>query len=93
MTDSMVQINRIFGHLIVNAFLSIRLYISLLQCYSVLSDILVNIELWIPLERGSNVLSSGKDFICLSPLSKLKFAVRFCSIYTKPVQCYSVLSD
>ena len=32
---------------------------SSLQCYSVLSDILVKNELCIPLERGSNVLSTG----------------------------------
>ena len=44
---------------------------SLLQCYSVLSDILVKNELCIPLERGSNVLSTGEVFICLSPPSKL----------------------
>ena len=61
-----------------------------LQCYSVLSDILVKIGLCIPLERGSNVLPTGKGFICLSPPSKLKVAVLFCSIL---VQCYSVLSD
>ena len=45
--------------------------ISSLQCYSVLSDILVKNELCISLERGSNVLSTGKGFICLSPPSKL----------------------
>ena len=33
--------------------------ISSLQCFSVLSDILVKNELCIPLERGSNVLSTG----------------------------------
>ena len=54
---------------------------SSLQCYSVLSDILVKNELCIPLERGSNVLSTGEVFICISPHSKLKIAVRFCSIY------------
>ena len=54
--------------------------ISSIQCYSVLSDILVKNELCIPLERGSNVLSTGEDFICLSPPSKLKIAVFFCSI-------------
>ena len=58
-------------------------YKSSLQCYSVLSDILVNNELCIPLERRSNVLSTGEGFICLSPPSKLKIAVRFCSIYKK----------
>ena len=45
--------------------------ISSLQCYSVLSDILVKNKLCISLERGSNVLSTGKGFICLSPPSKL----------------------
>ena len=54
---------------------------SSLHCYSVLSDILVENELCIPLERGANVLSTGKGFICLSPRSKLKIAVLFCSIY------------
>ena len=44
---------------------------SSLQCYSVLSDILVKNELCIPLERGSNVISTGEGFICLSPPSKL----------------------
>ena len=29
------------------------------------------------LERGSNVLPTGEDFICLSPPSKLKIAVLF----------------
>ena len=59
------------------------LYLSSLQCYSVLSDILVKNELCIPLERGSNVLPTGEGFICLSPPSKLKIAVLFCSIYKK----------
>ena len=54
--------------------------ISSLQCYSVLSDILVKIELCIPLESESSVLSSCNDCACLSPASKLKFAVLFCSI-------------
>ena len=54
---------------------------SSLQCYSVLSNILAKNELCIPLERGSNVLSTGEDFICLSPPSKFKIAVLFCSIY------------
>ena len=56
---------------------------SSLQCYSVLSDILVKNELCIPLERGSNVLSTGEGFICLSPASKLKIAVLCCSIFKK----------
>ena len=53
---------------------------SSLQCYSVLSDILVKIELCIPLESESSVLSTCNAFVCLSPPSKLKFAVLFCSI-------------
>ena len=56
---------------------------SSLQCYNVLSDILVKNELCKPLERGSNVLSTGEGFICLSPASKLKIAVLFCSIFKK----------
>ena len=52
-----------------------------LQCYSVLSDILVKRELCIPLERGYNVPSTGEGFVCLSP----KIAVRFCSIYKKTI--------
>ena len=59
------------------------MYISSLQCNGVLSDILVKNELCIPLERGSNALSTGEGFICLSPPSMLKIAVRFCSIYKK----------
>ena len=54
--------------------------ISSLQCYSVLSDIWVKIELCIPLESESSVLSTYNAFVCLSPPSKLKFAVLFCSI-------------
>ena len=49
----------------------IYIHISSLQCYSVLSDIFIKNELCIPLERGSNVLSTGEGFICLSPPSKL----------------------
>ena len=56
-----------------------------IQCYNVLSDILVKNKVCIPLERGSNVLSNGGGFICLSPPSKLKIAVLFCSIYKKTV--------
>ena len=51
---------------------------TLLQCYSVLSNILVKNELCIPLERGSIVISTGDDFICLSTPSKLAIAVLFC---------------
>ena len=65
--------------------------ISSLQCYSVLSDILVKNELCIPLERGSNVLSTDEGFICLSPPSKLKIAVRFCSIYKKTISFSAIV--
>ena len=64
---------------------------SSLQCYSVLSDILVKNELCITLERGSNVLSTGEGFICLSPPSKLKIAVRFCSIYKKTISFSAIV--
>ena len=67
------------------------IYISSLQCYSVLSDILVKNELCIPLERGSNVLSSGEGFICLSPPSKLKIVVHFCSIYKKTISFSAIV--
>ena len=70
--------------------LSTALIFSSLQCYSVLSDILVKIELCIPLERGSNV-STGEGFICLSPPSKLKIAVRFCSIYKKTISFSAIV--
>ena len=62
-----------------------------LQCYSVLSDILVKNELCIPLERGSNVLSTGEGFICLSPPSKLKIAVHFCCIYKKTISFSAIV--
>ena len=65
--------------------------ISSLQCYSVLSDILVKNELCIPLERGSNVLSTGEGFICLSPPIKLKIAVHFCSIYKKTISFSAIV--
>ena len=65
--------------------------VSSLQCYSVLNDILVKIELCIPLERESNVLSTGKGFICSSPLSKPKSAVLFCYIYTKPISFSAIV--
>ena len=67
------------------------LVISSLQCYSVLSDILVKNELCIPLERGSNVLSTGEGFVCLSRPSKLKIAVRFCSIYKKTISFSAIV--
>ena len=66
-------------------------YLSSLQCYSVLSDILVKNELCIPLERESNVLSTGEGFICLSPPSKLKIAVPFCSIYKKTISFRAIV--
>ena len=62
------------------------------QCYSVLSDILVKIELCIPLERGSNVLSTGQGFIFLCPPSKLKISVLFCSIYKKKTISFSAIA-
>ena len=64
---------------------------SSLQCYSVLSDILVKNELCIPLERGSNVLSTGEALICLSPPSKLKIAVLFCSIYKMTISFSAIV--
>ena len=64
---------------------------SSLQCYSVLSDMLVKNELCIPLKRGSNVLSTGEGFICLSPPSKVKFAVLFCSIYKKTISFSAIV--
>ena len=48
-------------------------------------DILVKNELCKLLERGSNVISTGKGSFCLSPHSKLKIAVRFCSIYKRSI--------
>ena len=62
-----------------------------LQCYSVLSDILVKNELCIPLERGSKVLSPGEGFICLFPTSKLKIAVHFCSISKKTISFSAIV--
>ena len=64
---------------------------SSLQCYSVLSDIWVKNELCIPLERGSNVLSTSEGFICLSLPSKLKIAVLFCSIYKKTISFSAIV--
>ena len=58
---------------------------SSLQCYSVLNDILVKNELCIPFERGSNVLSTGEGFIYISPPSKLKITVLFCSISSSAI--------
>ena len=64
----------------VNSLLDVIIYISSIQCYSVLSDLCVKIELCIPLELESSVLSTGNAFVCLSPPSKLKFVVLLCSI-------------
>ena len=62
-----------------------------LQCYSVLSDVLVKYKFCIPLKRESNVLSTGEGFICLSPASKLKIAVLFCSIYKKTISFSAIV--
>ena len=64
---------------------------SSLQCYSVLSDILVKSELCIPLESGLNVLSTGEGFICLCSPSKLKISVLFCSIYKKTISLSAIV--
>ena len=69
----------------------ISLVTSSPQCSSVLSDILVKNELCIPLERGSNVISTGEGFICLSPPSKLKIAVLFFSIYKKTISFSAIV--
>ena len=63
---------------------------SSLQCYGVLSDILVKNVLCIPLGRGLNVLSTGGGFICISLPSKLKIAVRFCS-YKKTISFSAIV--
>ena len=57
----------------------------------VLSDTLVKNKLCIPLERGLNVLSTGEGFTCLSPPSKLKIVVRFCSIYKKTISFSAIV--
>ena len=44
-----------------------------------------------PLEKGSNVLSTGEDFICISPPSKLIIAVLFCSIYKKTISFNAIV--
>ena len=73
----------------------INVHMSSLQSYSVLSGIWVKIELCIPLESESSVLSTGYAFVCLSPPSKLKFAVLFCSIciWVKIVLCIPLESE
>ena len=48
-------------------------------------------ELYIPLEPESSVLSTGNASVCLSPPSKLKFAVLFCSIYTELISFSAIL--
>ena len=54
----------------------------------------MKIELCIPLESESSVLSTGNAFVCLSPHSKLKFDVLFCYLQRADfVQCSTVLSD
>ena len=65
--------------------------IASLQCYSVLSDIWVKTELCIPLEPESSVLSTGNASVCLSPVSKVKFAVLFCSIYIELISFSAIL--
>ena len=50
------------------------------QCFIVLSDIWVKIELCIPLKLESSVLSTDNAYVCPSPISKLEFDMLFCSI-------------
>ena len=64
---------------------------SSLQCYSVLSDKWTIIELCVPLEPESSVLSTGNASVCLSSLSKRKVAVRFCSIYKELISFSAIL--
>ena len=66
-------------------------YNSSLQCYSVLSDILVKNELCIPLERGLNVLSTGEGFICLSPPVSLKSLCVSVFIYKKTISFSAIV--
>ena len=40
-----------------------------------------------------NVLSTGEGFICLSPPSKLKIAVLFCSIYKKTISFSAIVFE
>ena len=67
----------------------ISVNVSSHQCYSALSVIWVKNELCIPLERGSNVLSTGEGFS--SPTSKLNIAVFFCSIYKKTISFSAIV--
>ena len=48
-------------------------------------------DLCIPLESESSVLSTYNAFVCLSPPSKLKFAVLFCSIYKGLISFIAIL--
>ena len=89
--ESRFLFNEIFLGLKIVQLQGPKVVISSLQCYSVLSDILVKNELCIPLERGSNVLFTGEGFICLSAPSKLKIAVRFCSIYKKTISFSAIV--
>ena len=75
----------------INGYLPLCQHILSLQCYSVLSDIWVKIEFCIPLESESCVLSTCNAFVCLSPPSKLKFAVLFCSIYKGLISFSAIL--
>ena len=59
--------------------------------YFVLSDIWMKIELCIPLEPESSVLSTGNASVCLTPVSKLKFSVLFCSIYKELISFSAIL--
>ena len=63
---------------------------SSLQCVSVLINKLGQIEFFIPLDSGSNILSNGDDVVWLSPLSRLIFAVVSCSICRKLI-CFSAI--
>ena len=47
----------------------------------------MKIELCIPLESESIVLSTCNAFVCLSPPSKPKFAVLFCSTLGQIYKC------
>ena len=44
-----------------------------------------------PLERESNVLSTGEGFIDLSPPSKLDIAVLFCSVYENTISFSAIV--
>ena len=61
---------------------------SSLQCYSVLSDILVKTELCIPLERGSNFYILVKVlFAYLLPVSFMSLCVSVLSTNDTFVKC------